>query len=149
MRRFGPNPERGRRYRRRPGAYAVIRHGDAVLLTVEHSPFAGTEVQLPGGGIDPGESPVRALHREALEETGWRIAVTGRLGCYQRFTYMPDYDLWAHKVCHVFLARPTLCVGPPREDHHQVIWSDRSTVASLITDPSDRAFYQSVLHRIV
>ncbi len=79
--RYGPPPGR-QNYRLRPGAYAVLIRGDRVLLTFQHQPTP--EFQLPGGGIDPGESPLAALHREVLEETGWTIATPRRLGAYRR-----------------------------------------------------------------
>ena len=68
--RFGPPPER-QSYRLRPGAYAVLIRGGSALLTFQHAPES--EYQLPGGGIDPGESPLAALHREVHEETGVRV----------------------------------------------------------------------------
>ena len=37
---------------------------------------------IPGGAIDPGESPVDAVIREALEETGLHIEVTGIFGAF-------------------------------------------------------------------
>lgn len=67
-----------------------------MLLTHQDAPEP--EVQLPGGGIDPGESPVQALIREVYEETGWRISRPRRLGAYRRFTYMPEYDLWGEDL---------------------------------------------------
>ena len=76
--RYGSPPESGRRYTRRAGAYAVLWRDGRVLLTHQDQPWP--EYQLPGGGIDPGESPLRALHREVQEETGWRIARPRRPG---------------------------------------------------------------------
>lgn len=40
---------------------------DGMLLWVQH-PQRGWEV--PGGKVDPGETPLQSLHRELLEETG-------------------------------------------------------------------------------
>ena len=85
--------------------------GDHILATHQAEPVP--EIQLPGGGIDKGEQPIPALHREVYEETGWKIAVTRQLGAFRRFTYMPEYDLWAEKLCTVYLARPVLRLGPP------------------------------------
>ncbi|MFF5342243.1 NUDIX domain-containing protein [Streptomyces althioticus] len=34
---------------------------------------------LPGGGMDPGESPLEAAEREVREETGWSGLVIERL----------------------------------------------------------------------
>ena len=58
--------------------------------------------------MDPGEGAVAALQRECLEETGWTIRVLRRLGAFQRYAYLPEYDVWARKVCHIYLARPVL-----------------------------------------
>jgi len=141
MRRYGERPDPAQRYTTRPGAYAVIRGEDGWLMTLEDGPFAPEpEIQLPGGGIDPGESPVQALHREVMEETGWRIAVERRLGAYQRYVYMPEYDLWARKVCHIFLARPTLRIGAPLEDNHDVFWTSPAAALTLLTSTADREF---------
>jgi len=142
MRRFDDPIDRTRRYRERPGAYAVIRDGNDVLVTEQVRPHH--EFQLPGGGIDPGESPLRALHRECLEETGWRIAAIRRIGAWQRFSWMPEYDFWAHKVCHVYLARPVRRHGPPSEPGHNAIWMPIPTALSLLAMAGDRAFLARV-----
>ena len=43
---------------------------DEVLVFEQDGAGNGSGVQLPAGGVEPGESPVRAAAREALEETG-------------------------------------------------------------------------------
>ena len=73
IRRYGEPVVAGQIYRRRPGVYAILLRGDDILLTHQAEP--DNEFQLPGGGIDPGEHPLPALHREVMEETGWRIAI--------------------------------------------------------------------------
>ncbi len=55
----------------RIAAYAVIRRGDAVLLTrISERGHHSGEWTLPGGGIDHGEPPAQALAREVREECG-------------------------------------------------------------------------------
>lgn len=133
----------GVRYRRRPGVYALLLRGDQVLLTHQAEPIP--EFQLPGGGIDPGEAPIAALHREVYEETGWHISSPRRIGTYRRFTYMPEYDKWAEKVCTIYLARPTLCMGPPAEPGHTAIWTEAGAALSLLTNIGDRTMAARVL----
>ena len=111
IKRFGPPPKAGQKYKTRAGAYAILPRRGQLLLTWQGDPHF--EVQLPGGGIDPGESAISALHREVLEETGWHIAKPRRLGAFRRFTFMPEYDMWAEKVCHLYLATPTLKLSDP------------------------------------
>lgn len=134
--RFGDSRRSGRRYRRRAGAYAVLWHAGAVLLTHQAAPVP--ELQLPGGGIDAGESPLQALHREVFEETGWRIAGARRLGAFRRFAYMPEYDLWAEKLCTVYLARPVRRLGPPSEPGHRAVWMPAEEAAERLGNAGDR-----------
>lgn len=141
--RFGDPRERGRRYTRRPGAYAVLWRDGRVLLTHQQDPRP--EFQLPGGGIDPGESPVQALHREVFEETGWRIAAPRRLGVFRRFTYMPEYDLWAEKLCMVYLAFPVRRLSDPSEPGHSAHWLDPARAVDLLGNPGDAAFLRGVM----
>jgi 8-oxo-dGTP diphosphatase len=140
--RYGEPVDGGRRYVDRPGAYAVIREGDDVLVTEQDG--EPPEFQLPGGALDPGEGALRALHRECLEEIGWRIRVARRLGAFQRFTYMPEYDLWARKVCHVYLARPVVKVGEPAEPGHRAVWMSIPAALGLLAIEGDRAFLERV-----
>lgn len=138
IKRFGAPPQRDRMYRRRPGAYAVLIRDGRLLVTFQARPVP--ELQLPGGGLDPGESPVRALHREVFEETGWRIGTPRRLGAFRRFTYMPEYDLWAEKLCLIYLARPVLRLGPPGEPGHEARWITAEHAIRYLGNAGDRHF---------
>lgn len=138
MRRFGNVPESGRRYRLRTGVYAILPVDDGLLLTHQDAPEP--EIQLPGGGIDPGESPVQALVREVHEETGWKIARPLRLGAYRRFTYMPEYDLWAEKLCLIYMARPVVCYGDPVEAGHTALWMTQDEALVHLANSGDRDF---------
>ena len=137
MRRYGEPVKPGQRYRIRPGVYAVILDGDSLLTTHQMEPVP--EYQLPGGGIDPGEHPLPALHREIYEETGWRVEIARKLGVYRRFTYMPEYDKWAEKVCSIYLARPVLRLGPPLEPGHTAVWMSASDGLQMLDNEGDRA----------
>jgi hypothetical protein len=56
----------------------IVKH-DAVLL-IEFDDENGLHYNLPGGGVQPGESLVEALQREAKEEACIEIEI-GRLLC--------------------------------------------------------------------
>ncbi|KQB96563.1 NUDIX hydrolase [Loktanella sp. 1ANDIMAR09] len=133
IRRYGEVPQNGQRYKLRPGVYAILPRAGKLLCTYQGDPHF--EVQLPGGGIDAGEHPLNALHREVFEETGWRIAGPRKLGAFRRFTFMPEYDLWAEKLCHIYLARPVRPHGPPTEPGHMALWlSVEDALAELYND---------------
>lgn len=146
IRRYGEPVKAGQAYKRRPGAYAILLDGDAILLTHQAEPKP--EFQLPGGGIDPGESPIRGLHREVFEETGWHISTPVKLGIYRRFAYMPEYDMWAEKVAHIYLARPTLRMGPPSEVGHTAVWASIPEALDLLANVGDRDFLRALMDRL-
>ena len=118
IRRFGTPPQQGRTYTRRPGAYAILPLGDGLLVTRQSEPEP--EIQLPGGGIDPGESPLAALHREVYEET--------------------EYDLWAEKICNIYVARPVRQVSDPREPGHIAMHLPIDAALAGLGNPGDRHF---------
>lgn len=143
IRRIGEAIVPGQRYRMRAGVYAVLLRDDRVLLTFQTAPVP--EFQLPGGGMDAGEHPLAALHREVMEETGWTIGVARRIGAFRRFTYMPEYDRWSEKVCAVYVARPALRIGPPTEPGHRAFWVRRDAAAAMLGNDGDRMFLRRVL----
>ena len=142
IKRYGEAVRAGVSYKKRPGVYAILPRGNDVLLTFQQEP--NPEFQLPGGGIDPGEHPITALHREVLEETGWRIAQPRRLGAFRRFVYMPEYDLWAEKICAVYLAMPVRRLCDPTEAGHSDHWVPRQLAMQIVENYGDQAFIKSL-----
>ena len=139
IKRVGLRPRPDQKYTVRPGAYAILPLKGRFLMTAQIDPEFD-EVLLPGGGIDPGESPLQALHREVIEEIGWRISAPRRLGAFRRFVYMPEYDLWAEKLCHIYLAQPVRPHGPPREPGHMAIWMSPAEALAELYNDGDAAF---------
>ncbi len=64
--------------RQRPAAYAIVRSVRGLLFT-QYSALTSSEGFWgpAGGGLDPGELPEPALHREVWEETGQRVELSG------------------------------------------------------------------------
>jgi len=138
IKRYGNTPKAGERYKMRAGVYAILPNMGQLLLTYQAAPHY--EFQLPGGGIDAGESPIQALHREVFEETGWRIAKPRRLGAFRRFVWMPEYEIHAEKLCHVYTAIPVRKHGLPSEDGHEAVWMDVSDAIQELANDGDAAF---------
>ena len=77
---------------------------------------------------------------EVFEETGWLIARPRRLGAFRRFTYMPEYDLWAEKLCIIYRAHPVRRLGPPSEPGHRAVWIAPDQAAQELGNSGDRHF---------
>lgn len=143
IRRYGEAVRPDMRYTLRPGAYVILQRGPDLLLTMQDG--ERPELQLPGGGIDAGEHVIPALHREVMEETGWRMDAPRRLGAFRRFVFMPEYDMWAEKLCTVYWSRPTLRHGPPLEAGHTAVWVPMGMAPALLDNEGDAAFVASLL----
>lgn len=141
--RYGERVRPAMRYKQRPGAYAILLRGRDILLTYQ----AGihNEFQLPGGGIDAGEHPIPALHREVHEETGWGMEGARRVGAFRHFAYMPEYDTWAEKICSIYLARTTVRRGPPLEPEHSAVWVPAPLAADLLASEGCAVILRRVL----
>lgn len=94
---------------------AITGQGDVVFVKQFRHGLRGVVLEIPGGVIDPGESPEEAAVRELREETGYaagRIRYVGRL--------MPNPALNdAH--CHVVLAEDCGLAGAQSPDPFEEI----------------------------
>jgi len=73
----------------RTGVYGVAKENGNILLVIQKSgPFAEL-FDLPGGGIEFGEDPNQALHREFIEETGMDFRSMIQIDNYSAITRVP------------------------------------------------------------
>ena len=82
----------------------------------------------PGGGVEPNESVVTALHREIEEELGWKIQVEKFVGCLEhRWEYVRKQDqkkISMYEMNHYFLINSIEAKDPPvsKEEHIEFHW---------------------------
>jgi len=74
---FG-EPQAGRDYPDRPAAFVVLESQGRIAVARVRFAKGGGRLDLPGGGVDRGETPAQAAARECGEEVGLRVAVEPR-----------------------------------------------------------------------
>ncbi|MFC6617495.1 NUDIX hydrolase [Deinococcus radiophilus] len=99
----------------REKAVCLVVRGGADLLVFDHIPDDGAGVQLPAGGVEPGEPPADAALRELWEESGLRLSEPHLLCCYLWEAQLPHR--FTRQVCHAYaFAAPT--DTPDNWQHH-------------------------------
>lgn len=88
---------------------AVLDPEGAVFLFHYDNVEVGPHWSMPGGGLDPGESPREGALRELREETGWQDLAPGPLLCTWEHDYTRD-EARVRQHEHIYLA-----YGPHRD----------------------------------
>lgn len=68
----------------RVAAYAVVIDAEDRVLLAHWNEGRRAAWTMPGGGLEPGEDPERAVRREVREETGYKVQVDELLGIHSR-----------------------------------------------------------------
>jgi len=121
---------------------AVFR--DRKLLVVRRVPddFHGGMYELPGGGVETGESFAESVARELHEETGLRVrAITDFLGS---FDYATRTKARVRKFAFVVEAEPGEVELAPGE-HDAYAWIDAQALAELPMAPDMRETVSSLV----
>src|SRR3954468_16557655 len=110
---------------------AILRDGRVLAARRTSPPEAAGRWELPGGKVEPGETPEAAVVREVAEELGCRIAVSG---------WLPErVPIGDRHVLTVALAR--LVDGEPvPHEHDEVRWLAAGEVDSVDWLDPDRPF---------
>ncbi|MEV5320477.1 NUDIX hydrolase [Streptomyces sp. NPDC052687] len=129
------------RQKLRVAAYAICVRDGQVLLARSPAEDGTPEWVLPGGGMEHGEDPYDTVRRELLEETGYRIEVTGLLGVHSSRRPFPRRGLRRpvdhHSVRLLYAGRVTggeltFEVGGSTD---MAAWHDLAAVPALVRVP--------------
>jgi 8-oxo-dGTP diphosphatase len=115
-------PDAGRAYPDRPAAFCIVEQDGRIAVVRVSFAAGGDRLDLPGGGIDPGETPAQAAARECGEEAGLRIAVEELLAHADHFFVNQDGE--RNNTRGTFFAATLLGEAPElkTEDDHALEW---------------------------
>ena len=122
----GPFPDR-------PAAFAVVEHKGRLALVQVERRGRGLVLDLPGGGIDPGETPVQAAGRECGEEAGLVVALDAEPFAHADHFFRHN-DGVVRNTRGSFFAGRMLSIDRARKiehDHHLVWVEPHSAVERL------------------
>jgi 8-oxo-dGTP pyrophosphatase MutT (NUDIX family) len=118
------------------GAYALICDGEDRVLLIR---AANGRFYLPGGRIEPFESPEQALVREVAEECGLSINVAEQLG----EAFQPTFD--GSVMLRACYWRAEITGIAHEEPEHQLLWTPRREAASRLHRAADASLILSSL----
>ena len=120
----------GRDYRPRTAGYGVLmRDGRIACARIGYDNF---KYDLPGGAVDPGETPEIAVVREFGEETGLKVEVARPITDLLHY-FIHDDGTAYNNHCHFFEMRQTGDIPEARcEPDHELVWLEpMQTLANL------------------
>lgn len=109
--------QEGITYNKRIGAYAIIQGEEGKIAIATDGEFF-----LIGGGIEKGETPIQALKREVLEETGYTIKEVRYLTQTAEYAYVEERGGYTELGAIVYIAKFDKKTAKPIEEDHKVIW---------------------------
>jgi len=104
---------------------ALTPGNDVLLIRQFRQGTAKVTLEIPGGGVDPGEDPAEAARRELLEETGFAGAAPEWLG-----TVHPNPAIQSNR-CHTYRIRDAVRRGPARLDGLEDIETELRPLADV------------------
>jgi len=118
---------------------AAVITSESRILFVRRPPGGdlGECWELPGGKVDPGESPEVGLRRELGEELGVDARVHGPVGRSEFHHQGERFELKAYRVS-IDTENVTL------REHTAMAWCTREEAVKLRLAPSDRSLLQSL-----
>jgi 8-oxo-dGTP diphosphatase len=127
---FGNRIE-GQAYVRRPSAYALVRNAESQFAVVR----TPNGCFLPGGGMEPDETPQQTVVREAMEECGFVLKPGPVMERAIQFVYSTAEKRYFEKICE-FMAAELISTAAPSELDHEVLWLSEDQARACLSHES-------------
>lgn len=133
----------------RYGARGIVMRNDGKIAIFNKT--KKNEYKLPGGGIDKGEDPKVAYHREVLEETGCKIEIVEELGTIEEERSSDNFK----QISYLYSARVIEDTGvlglteKEKKEGAKLIWVEPKDGLRLITECFDNlkaSEYEDLYH---
>lgn len=120
---------------------AVIRDGKVLAVRRAADDFLGGSFELPGGGVDAGETLQESVERELLEETG--LTVTRILGMFDGFEYATPKKPKVRQLNFLVEAGGEVTLST---EHDSFVWADKMDLGTLhMTGPMKHCFEDALV----
>ena len=126
-----------------PSVAAVIHDGQGRLLIQERS--SDEAWSLPGGAIEPGETPESAIRREVEEETGFEVKTVHLLGVFggEAFRYVyPNGDPVEYMVALYQCRISDMPVREPDAETKSIRFFTREEAPALVLPYPDYLLFE-------
>lgn len=95
------------KWEQRIGVYGIcVTENGLLVIDKTQGPYR-KRYDLPGGGIESGETQHNALHREVKEETGLKVQIIDKLGeCEFLLPWLTQTSTHLHHLVHLYQIEP-------------------------------------------
>jgi len=106
---------------------AIVKDGKILLLRRSIDDFLGGYYELPGGGVDDGETIEQAAMREVKEETGLVPSIV--ITIFKGFDYTTDKKPLVRQVNLIIEAKP----GEVKlsAEHDDFLWANKNDLGNI------------------
>jgi len=106
---------------------AVVKDGQILLVRRSIDDFLGGYYELPGGGVDDGETIEQAAMREVKEETG--LVPSKVITTFKGFDYTTDKKPFVRQVNLIIEAKP----GEVKlsAEHDDFLWANKDDLGNI------------------
>jgi len=123
---------------------AVLRDGKILMVRRAADDFLGGSYELPGGGVDEGETIADGAIREVKEETG--LVVSKIVTNFKGFDYSTDKKPHVRQVNFIVEVEPGDIILSHEHDGH--IWADKDNLSDINMSDSMRKCVTDALELI-
>ena len=124
-----------RTYVDRPAAFGILeREGKIALVHIVKTDGASWH-DLPGGGVDEGETAAQGVMREFGEEAGLKVAVRSSFALADQFFVNTEGEAWNNRSAFFVLDLVAEDAALKIEEDHMLVWlSPLEAIAALRHD---------------